>query len=89
MLDLGLPDLDGVDVIRKIRSWSEMPIIIVSARSDDRDKVEALDAGADDYITKPFSVEELLARVRVVRRSISPTWNTSCWRCWRRMQARC
>ena len=89
LLDLGLPDLDGVDVIRKIRSWTEMPIIIVSARSDDRDKVEALDAGADDYITKPFSVEELLARVRAVRRSISPTWNTSCWRCWRRMQARC
>ena len=89
LLDLGLPDMDGVDVIRKIRSWSEMPIIIVSARSDDRDKVEALDAGADDYITKPFSVEELLARVRAVRRPISPTWNTSCWRCWRRMQARC
>ena len=89
LLDLGLPDLDGVDVIQKIRSWSEMPIIIISARSDDRDKVEALDAGADDYITKPFSVEELLARVRAVRRSISPTWNTSCWRCWRRMQARC
>ena len=63
LLDLGLPDLDGVDVIQKIRSWSEMPIIIISARSDDKDKVEALDAGADDYITKPFSVEELLARV--------------------------
>lgn len=70
LLDLGLPDLDGVDVIRKIRSWSEMPIIIVSARSDDKDKVEALDAGADDYITKPFSVEELLARVRAVTRRL-------------------
>ena len=70
LLDLGLPDLDGVDVIKKIRSWSEMPIIIISARSDDRDKVEALDAGADDYITKPFSVEELLARVRAVTRRL-------------------
>ena len=70
LLDLGLPDLDGVDVIQKIRSWSEMPIIIISARSDDKDKVEALDAGADDYITKPFSVEELLARVRAVTRRL-------------------
>ena len=70
LLDLGLPDMDGVEVIKKIRSWSEMPIIIVSARSDDRDKVEALDAGADDYITKPFSVEELLARVRAVTRRL-------------------
>lgn len=70
LLDFGLPDMDGVEVIKKIRSWSEMPIIIVSARSDDRDKVEALDAGADDYITKPFSVEELLARVRAVTRRL-------------------
>lgn len=70
LLDLGLPDMDGVEVIKKIRNWSEMPIIIVSARSDDRDKVEALDAGADDYITKPFSVEELLARVRAVTRRL-------------------
>lgn len=70
LLDLGLPDMDGVEIIKKIRSWSEMPIIIVSARSDDRDKVEALDAGADDYITKPFSVEELLARVRAVTRRL-------------------
>lgn len=70
LLDLGLPDMDGVEVIKTIRSWSEMPIIIVSARSDDRDKVEALDAGADDYITKPFSVEELLARVRAVTRRL-------------------
>ena len=70
LLDLGLPDLDGVDVIQKIRSWSDMPIIIISARSDDKDKVEALDAGADDYITKPFSVEELLARVRAVTRRL-------------------
>ena len=55
LLDLGLPDLDGVDVIRKIRSWSNMPIIVISARSDDRDKIDALDAGADDYLTKPFT----------------------------------
>ena len=65
LLDLGLPDIDGVDVIRKIRSWSEMPIIVISARTEDKDKIDALDAGADDYLTKPFSVEELLARIRV------------------------
>lgn len=65
LLDLGLPDTDGVEVIRKLRSWTETPIIVVSARSDDRDKIEALDAGADDYLTKPFSVDELLARIRV------------------------
>ena len=65
LLDLGLPDMEGVDVIKKIRTWSNMPIIVISARSEDSDKIEALDAGADDYITKPFSVEELLARIRV------------------------
>ncbi|MBQ9828502.1 MAG: response regulator transcription factor [Lachnospiraceae bacterium] len=70
-LDLGLPDIDGVDVIRQIRSWSNMPIIVISARSDDADKIEALDAGADDYLTKPFSVEELLARLRVTVRRLS------------------
>ena len=64
-LDLGLPDMDGIEVIKQIRSWSNMPIIVISARSDDADKIEALDAGADDYLTKPFSVEELLARLRV------------------------
>lgn len=68
ILDLGLPDMDGVDVIKKTRTWSNMPIIIVSARSDDKDKILALDAGADDYLTKPFSVEELLARLRVALR---------------------
>lgn len=68
LLDLGLPDADGVEVIRKLRSWTETPIIVVSARSDDRDKIEALDAGADDYLTKPFSVDELLARIRVALR---------------------
>lgn len=70
LLDLGLPDMEGVDIIRKIRSWSNMPIIVVSARSEDSDKVEALDAGADDYLTKPFSVEELLARLRVALRRV-------------------
>ena len=70
LLDLGLPDIDGIDIIRKIRSWSNMPIIVVSARSDDQDKVAALDAGADDYLTKPFSVDELLARLRVALRRV-------------------
>ena len=71
LLDLGLPDMDGVEVIRKIRSWSTMPIIVISARSDDADKIEALDAGADDYLTKPFSVDELLARLRVTLRRLN------------------
>ena len=71
LLDLGLPDMDGVDVIRKIRTWSNVPIIILSARSEDVDKIEALDAGADDYLTKPFSVEELLARLRVTERRLT------------------
>ena len=70
-LDLGLPDLDGVEIIRRIRTWSKMPIIVISARSEDSDKVSALDAGADDYLTKPFSVTELLARLRVAQRRIS------------------
>lgn len=70
LMDLGLPDMDGIDVIRKIRTWSVTPIIVISARSDDRDKVAALDAGADDYLTKPFSVEELLARLRSTIRRI-------------------
>ena len=64
LLDLGLPDLDGVEVIHRVRTWSNLPIIVISARSEDTDKIEALDAGADDYLTKPFSVEELLARPR-------------------------
>lgn len=70
-LDLGLPDMDGVDIIRKVRSWSNMPIIVISARADDDDKLAALDAGADDYLTKPFSIVELLARLRVVERHLS------------------
>jgi two-component system, OmpR family, KDP operon response regulator KdpE len=65
ILDLGLPDLDGVEVIQGLRGWTKAPIIVLSGRADSLDKVEALDAGADDYVTKPFGVEELLARVRV------------------------
>lgn len=68
ILDLGLPDMDGVDLILKIRSWTQIPIIVVSARDEEYDKINALDAGADDYVTKPFGVEELLARIRVALR---------------------
>ena len=71
LLDLGLPDMDGVEVIRRVRSWSNLPIIVISARSEDTDKIDALDAGADDYLTKPFSVEELLARLRVTQRRLA------------------
>ncbi len=71
LLDLGLPDMDGIEIIRRIRSWSNLPIIVISARSEDTDKIDALDAGADDYLTKPFSVEELLARLRVTQRRLS------------------
>ena len=77
ILDLGLPDMDGVDIIRKIRGWSEMPIIVVSARSEDQDKVEALDAGADDYLTKPFSIDELLARLRAALRRSRADYGTA------------
>ena len=70
ILDLGLPDIDGVEIIQKVRSWTNTPIIVVSARSEDQDKVDALDAGADDYITKPFSIDELLARLRVALRRV-------------------
>ncbi|NJC23223.1 two-component system KDP operon response regulator KdpE [Arthrobacter pigmenti] len=68
VLDLGLPDLDGVDVIRSLRSWTQVPIIVLSARHGSEDKVEALDAGADDYVTKPFGLDELLARLRAAGR---------------------
>ena len=77
LLDLGLPDMDGVEIIKKIRTWSNMPIIVISARSEDTDKIDALDAGADDYLTKPFSVEELLARLRVTQRRLSMMQNVS------------
>ncbi|MCF7928886.1 MAG: response regulator [Spirochaetales bacterium] len=65
ILDLGLPDIDGIEVIKQLRSWSSIPIIVVSAREQERSKIEALDCGADDYLTKPFSIGELLARIRV------------------------
>jgi len=68
ILDLGLPDMDGVEVIKKIRTWSTVPIIILSARSTEQHKIDALDAGADDYLTKPFGLGELLARIRVALR---------------------
>ncbi len=68
ILDMGLPDLDGMEIIRSVRSWTQLPIVVVSARSHERDKVEALDAGADDYVTKPFGANELLARIRTALR---------------------
>lgn len=70
LLDLGLPDMDGIEVVKSIRAWSQMPIIVISARTEDADKVHALDAGADDYLTKPFSVDELLARIRTTLRRL-------------------
>jgi two-component system KDP operon response regulator KdpE len=72
ILDLGLPDLDGVQVIEGLRGWTQAPIIVLSGRADSTDKVEALDAGADDYVTKPFGMEELLARMRAAIRRIGP-----------------
>lgn len=77
VLDLGLPDIDGIEVIEHIRTWSDVPIIVVSARSEDSDKITALDKGADDYLTKPFSVDELLARLRIIQRRLMKTNNTS------------
>ncbi|MBQ3393947.1 MAG: response regulator transcription factor [Oscillospiraceae bacterium] len=76
-LDLGLPDIDGTQVIERIRSWSKTPIIVISARTEESDKIEALDLGADDYLTKPFSVEELLARLRVNLRRMAFLRNES------------
>jgi two-component system KDP operon response regulator KdpE len=73
VLDLGLPDMEGADVIRGLRGWTSIPIIVLSGRADSRDKVDALDAGADDYITKPFGIDELLARIRAVTRRVQPT----------------
>lgn len=68
ILDLGLPDMDGTEILRDLRSWSSLPVVVVSARSHEKDKVEALDMGADDYLTKPFGTDELLARVRTAIR---------------------
>lgn len=73
LLDLGLPDLDGIEVTRRLREWTKTPIIVISARGQDEDKINALDAGADDYLTKPFSVGELLARIRVALRHAAET----------------
>jgi two-component system, OmpR family, KDP operon response regulator KdpE len=82
VLDLGLPDMDGLEVIQKLRAWSGTPILVVSARGHEREKVEALDLGADDYLTKPFGIAELLARIRVILRHHQreqsgdrPVWN--------------
>ncbi len=72
LLDLGLPDLDGLEILRRLREWSEVPVLILSVRDDETDKVAALDAGADDYVTKPFSTAELLARLRVAQRRARP-----------------
>ena len=77
ILDLGLPDLDGVDVTRSLREWTQMPILILSVRNQEADKIAALDAGADDYITKPFGAGELLARIRVALRHANPADTTS------------
>ena len=76
LLDLGLPDMEGIDVIRRVRGWSNVPIIVISARTEDADKISALDAGADDYLTKPFSVDDLMARLRATQRRLAYT-NTS------------
>ena len=73
LLDLGLPDLDGMEVIGGLRGWTAAPIIVLSGRADSRDKIDALDAGADDYVTKPFSIGELLARLRAAERRNAPT----------------
>lgn len=76
ILDLGLPDFDGTEVIKKVRSWSEIPIIVVSARDQDKEKANALDLGADDYLTKPFSATELMARIRVAIRHLNKAFKT-------------
>ena len=81
ILDLGLPDLDGIEVTRQVRAMSDVPIIILSVRSHEMDKIEALDAGADDYLTKPFGMGELLAHVRVVLRRLEPQISETIFKC--------
>ena len=76
LLDLGLPDLDGIDVIAGLRAWTTVPILVLSGRSDSVDKVDALDAGADDYVTKPFGMDELMARLRAMLRRQGPAEET-------------
>jgi two-component system KDP operon response regulator KdpE len=78
LLDLGLPDLDGLEVTRSLREWTQVPIIVLSARGREKDKIDALDAGADDYLTKPFSLGELMARVRVALRHRNPLSEEQC-----------
>ena len=77
LMDLGLPDIDGIEVIQTIRTWSLTPIVVISARGEDDDKIQALDNGADDYLTKPFSVAELLARIRAVQRRLQYSASSS------------
>lgn len=80
LLDLGLPDLDGVTVLKRLREWSRVPVVVLSVRDREEDKIAALDHGADDYVTKPFSTGELLARVRVARRHAQPATETTVFR---------
>jgi Response regulators consisting of a CheY-like receiver domain and a winged-helix DNA-binding domain len=97
LLDLGLPDLDGLQVLKRLREWSEVPVIVLTVRDDVQEKVAALDAGADDYITKPFSTPELLARLRAAQRKTRPSeevsylkmaiWSSILRRMWLRAQA--
>jgi len=77
LLDLGLPDLDGVTILKRLREWSKVPVLVLSVRDRDEDKIAALDAGADDYVTKPFSTGELLARLRVAQRHVQATTDTA------------
>jgi two-component system KDP operon response regulator KdpE len=80
LLDLGLPDLDGVAVLKRLREWSHVPVVVLSVRDRDEDKIAALDNGADDYVTKPFSTAELLARLRVAQRHVQPVADTAIFR---------
>src|SRR6185295_17814872 len=80
LLDLGLPDSDGVNVLRRLREWSQVPVIVLSVRDDEEGKVAALDSGADDYVTKPFSSAELLARLRAAQRKTRPAEETSVYK---------
>ena len=80
LLDLGLPDLDGLEVLKRLREWSEAPVVVLTVRDDVQEKVAALDAGADDYVTKPFSTPELLARLRAAQRKTRPEEEVSVFR---------
>jgi two-component system KDP operon response regulator KdpE len=80
LLDLGLPDMDGLDVLKRLREWSEVPVVVLTVRDDEQEKVSALDAGAEDYVTKPFSTPELLARMRAAQRKTRPAEEVSVFR---------